>query len=559
MGIPSYFSFIIKNHPEIITDMKEMIQSGLFYRDTHEYPKNPNAAGKFDHLFFDANSLIYDAFHALMAQKDTIEKFDQSDVFFPLLTDRVITLIEKHIKFIQPKHTIFVAFDGIPPTAKIVQQRARRFKAKHMEKILQHFTAQDSPPNPWQTSMITPGTPFMEYLSERIKRHFEKRAKTTPIQILSTSQEPGEGEHKIFRYLRTEYKPTTLPSHDKIAIYGLDSDLIMLSLLSVGNIYIFREAPAFFASKLKNITNKSKSDENSRKFTHQPPPSTPEIYFLNIDKLSSHIREMCNSVSISNTNNPALDYVFMCFLLGNDFMPHIHALNIRTNGLTVLQNYYKQLNLNLVVGSEKNIQIHELHTLLVAISNQERKLLIEDNRHFSRLSKPLIPMPLFRISKTDFSNKNTTNFSTKYERKSLEEYITCFPQQYTAKRKYINPEQDGWQQRYRKIYPMAKPAQYVKQMLETWKYYLGISDKLEWYADQPPLLEDLCSFLGNPDVSNMYDVIDNAQPLVQLKFEHNSDYLDYVLSDKPLAYDFGFSQKLWEVPVSDIIFDGQSL
>ena len=45
---------------------------------------------------------------------------------------------------------------------------------------------------------------------------------------------------------------------------------------------------------------------------------------------------------IESKRNRITDYIFMCFLLGNDFMPHFPALNIRTVGIDILLNVYRE-------------------------------------------------------------------------------------------------------------------------------------------------------------------------------------------------------------------------
>ena len=45
------------------------------------------------------------------------------------------------------------------------------------------------------------------------------------------------------------------------------------------------------------------------------------------------------------------NYCFLCFLFGNDFMPHFPSLNIRNDGIPYLLEVYKKLNVNLVTTS----------------------------------------------------------------------------------------------------------------------------------------------------------------------------------------------------------------
>ena len=59
--------------------------------------------------------------------------------------------------------------------------------------------------------------------------------------IISTSNEVGEGEHKLFQYIRD------IPHfNDTTVIYGLDADLIMLCLNHLSfakKLYLYRETP----------------------------------------------------------------------------------------------------------------------------------------------------------------------------------------------------------------------------------------------------------------------------------------------------------------------------
>ena len=56
----------------------------------------------------------------------------------------------------------------------------------------------------WKTTAITPGTEFMEKLNELTEKYFKNNEKKYGLNeiIVSGSDEVGEGEHKIFHYIR---------------------------------------------------------------------------------------------------------------------------------------------------------------------------------------------------------------------------------------------------------------------------------------------------------------------------------------------------------------------
>ena len=200
MGIPAYFSYIIKNHQRII----------------HE--KIPV---KIDSLYMDCNSIIYDAVRMIEQQKDNSGENNDNIIV------QVIKSIEYYIQLIKPIKIVYIAFDGVAPFAKMQQQKTRRYKTEYITRT----TTPDSNINKFSTLEITPGTIFMNKLSKCIKHHFHElnSDKGTRRIIISTSEDQGEGEHKIVEHMR-QYPN----QEESIAIYGLDSDLIL------GLLYIYK-------------------------------------------------------------------------------------------------------------------------------------------------------------------------------------------------------------------------------------------------------------------------------------------------------------------------------
>ena len=66
--------------------------------------------------------------------------------------------------------------------------------------------------------------------------------------MVSDSRDAGEGEHKIFAYIRDNPEKH---NDETSLIYGLDADLIMLGLnhLPISkNLFLYRETPEFIKS-----------------------------------------------------------------------------------------------------------------------------------------------------------------------------------------------------------------------------------------------------------------------------------------------------------------------
>ena len=141
MGIPSYFSYIIKNYSNILMKYKKNFKVGS--------------------LFLDSNSIIYDSMRE-------IEYKDNND-FERKLINAVCKKIEDYIQQISPSHLVYVAFDGVAPVAKLNQQKNRRYKSWFINQY------EETDKKSWDSTAITPGTEFMNKLNLQIKHHFRKK------------------------------------------------------------------------------------------------------------------------------------------------------------------------------------------------------------------------------------------------------------------------------------------------------------------------------------------------------------------------------------------------
>jgi 5'-3' exonuclease len=236
----------------------------------------------------------------------------------------------------------------------------------------------------------------------------------------------------------------------------------------------------------------------------------------------------------------------MCFLLGNDFLPHIACLNLRNQGLHTLLKYYSQTNPTLIHPTTLEIQWHDLHKLLKPIAKQERELLIQENTAFSKM-----PYPVYGKSQQTKTQETKTQNETA-NKSDIQEYIQNAPYFFSKPiRQYIQPEckNDTWKQRYHEIYDHACPKRYLKQMHDTWHYYLGNVTQLAHTTMHPPLLSDMVETLDRNQTQNPQQSFENLPPLIEFHFQTNQEYLAYVLSDEPMHYHFGFEKFLWEVSV----------
>jgi 5'-3' exonuclease len=270
MGIPSYFR-------KITTTYSHIVQRVL--------PLKANT------LCFDFNCLIYRCL-----QSPTLRPFpgysaDDADLWEDELLKEVAVAVKEVWTSAGSPPNVFIAVDGVVPMAKIRQQRVRRFKSA--------WLSQQEATVSWDKNAITPGTAFMDKLTVALQGLVKKHGSKW---ILSSVQEPGEGEHKLLAFLRRSPELA-----GPVIIYGLDADLILLSMISSEegkNIWLMRERQEFEGGSQG--------------------PEGQQYSFLDIAALKEKVH-----VTSWIT---CLNYVTLMSLMGNDFLPHSMTHKLSDDG-----------------------------------------------------------------------------------------------------------------------------------------------------------------------------------------------------------------------------------
>jgi len=226
------------------------------------------------------------------------------------LFDDVCKTIENIFIMSKPKKRLILCVDGPAPLSKQNQQRQRRFRS----------ALESTGSCPFNSNCITPGTKFMDYLTKYIDWYIRKRINEDQewqkVEVVfSNEKAPGEGEHKIINYIR--YYGS---KDDTYCISGVDADLIMLALgTHMPKFYILREDMYSF-----------------------------DIDFLCVDIgairpiLADKLRWKKNDVVLFNEKFAINDFIFLCFMVGNDFLPHIPSIEIIERGIELILDVYKE-------------------------------------------------------------------------------------------------------------------------------------------------------------------------------------------------------------------------
>jgi len=322
--------------------------------------------------------------------------------------------------------------------------------------------------------------------------------------------------------------------NENVVIYGLDADLIMLAIFHISfakNIFVCREKPSFLS-----VLHESKEESSDEK---------KELLFLDIKELSRCILHEMNCKD--NSIERVFDYVFLCFFLGNDFLPQFPSLNIRTSGMDRLMNTYREhigkYGNRRFLSTSGEIIWKWVHIFIKELARHEREFLIQEY---------------------DVRDKWEQQTKRRFQQ-SKEEWINNVPVLFREIEHYIYPYDSYWENRYyeslfgENTLSLIKTVSinYLEGLEWVYIYYTKGCKNTQWKYNYhyPPLLIDLMEHI--PTVEHSFIIED--QKIISQK-----EQLEYIIPPpywkefglnntnkihEPLKFSWTFKRYFWEAHV----------
>lgn len=511
MGVPYFFK-------KLLDKERKYKQQILF----NKLNKQPNI------LYIDGNCAIHPECFKIAEQL-----IDEPDTYIKegFMINKIIEFFDYLEEYVNPKKEIYIAIDGVAPMAKINQQRKRRVKSVIDNEIKNDLKKKfNKKISNWSNSVISPGTEFMERLHLALIKHYKNKSKITKkIYTYSSYHTRGEGEHKILQDIKNKNNKNSV-------VYGLDADLIFLTLASnVSELYLLRESSTF---------NNDKTEKKEK----------PELTYVSVDSIKKIINyEMLENISSETEDfdkkkyeniNFVNDYIFICFIIGNDFLPHPPSIDLRKEGLEMITRSYCrafcEFNENIIQKNDKIIINEKIFIrFLKILGNLEFDYFtqiypnyIRKNMNKKCFSKDHYDIELWKIE--NLRNINIVD-NVKLGDGNINEWKIRYYDNYFD----INEEDE--------INSIIKC--YLEGINWVTKYYFDTCEDWKWFYpyDHIPFLSDIHKFLKNND-----KLINNFKN----KKRKNIEILTQLLIIMPVQYSYNLPssyKKLVTLSNSNII------
>lgn len=276
--------------------------------------------------YFNVDTMNFSEYLFLI-QNINLEKFIETDII-----ENTIKLVKDYMEDVE---VLYISFDGIPNMSKLLEQRKRKYMSyvynglynklydKYYLQLPRERIIYENNKIQMEQMGIISWSRFLDNIlnvlsSDEFKNEISKDYINFKNVIISSSNEPGESEKKIFDYIYEIHIP-----NNKYLIFSPDSDLVILSLIA--NVKLCK---SMFSIIRYNFQYN-------------------EYIYLDINKFSTKIFTYIQERVIYKElqSNKIINDVCLLFIfMGNDYLPKLETLNTKNSINILIDVYIKHLN-----------------------------------------------------------------------------------------------------------------------------------------------------------------------------------------------------------------------
>ena len=538
MGVPGFFAWLLKNK-------KKLGANNLILN---------NLVNKIGWLMIDTNCLLHPCVANILEKyKDGQLKIDSNkDLRTQIekhIWNKITQCIDDMIEQTKPEY-IFIGIDGVAPMGKILQQRQRRYRFlfdkkiklneintfEEIDEIITKTTTKqngiEEPILPLSSIELTPGTDYMERINNLMISYVNVLKNKNIKCIYSSYHDEGEGEHKILQYIKNNLYSSNIP----IVIYGLDADLLFLSLgLGFDNdLYVMREKQVF--------SNKEVDLDE-----------IPEYNYVEIKQLH---------ILISNLKISTNDFIVLCYLIGNDFLPGLLTTDVKKGGLDKIFRAWN--NLKDKIGLEKKYEVEEINvdeknnlieSYLVKYNN-ETKLYNINLELLKGLFEELLWTEKYiwkNINRDKFLNQDNLEpeeisklLQTKEEDKKV--LLNKFIKGQTMNTDFLDKIEFSSSTEYYSYYLGINSINIDKSTIKkmVWDYIGGIEWCLSYYFDKCPSWTWGYNFMTTPLIKDIINYFPQSNKQIKIKYSPRTlnPVEQLILAIPPQTYKYVIEKEL---------------
>lgn len=324
----------------------------------------------------------------VVKKTEVVNTATEKDLFYAICKQIEIILKRNPVK-----KGIYFAIDGVAGVSKMSQQRGRRFM-RIMEEDVKDKDPQDLP---FDTSTISCGTLFMDrlarFLDNFIQRKMVQDSRWKNLTVVFSSDKIfGEGEHKIKHFMATN-------PNNSYTVVSPDGDLFMLLLgLHLSNLYVYREnifsdiEADYFIVKIDTLRDVILDEIDFYPNSTEKTVKKEETKNASTEKKEENIINKCQKVL--NLQGIELkpyrvieDFIATALFLGNDFLPHLPAIDISNDGISIILRIYSDIISSCGFLTYKKINGHfsinkkSFKMLITMLADEEHQIMLNKIRN----------------------------------------------------------------------------------------------------------------------------------------------------------------------------------